>query len=308
MSRMPSSLVAPQTPACVVTGTPRSRATSNAAFSGNVGSPVTSKAIWKPSMSSPGVIRRLDEVAELRPRRPLPRPGLDVAVGEHEPARHRAQRVHRGVGVLGGLQPVRPVDRGRHAGVERLDAGEHVAGVDVLRPEGLAVLEVVPDEVLGQRPVGAVAAHRGLPHVPVGVDHARHHDAAGRVDLQGAVRHGQAGSDRLDPLADDEHVGADRTLRLVVHRQHGAAAEHHRAPGSMLSHWSSSAYGAPHARTRRCARSMTRPLGHRQGPRRASGRLPGRRVSAQRTAGYAAPVARRPTPPTSSRRSRAAST
>ena len=59
MSRMPSSLVAPQTPACVVTGTPSSRATSKAAFSGKDGSPVTSNAIWKPSMSSPGVIRRL---------------------------------------------------------------------------------------------------------------------------------------------------------------------------------------------------------------------------------------------------------
>ena len=59
MSRMPSSFVAPQTPACVVTGTPSSRATSKAARSGNAGSPVTSKAIWKPSMSSPAVNRRL---------------------------------------------------------------------------------------------------------------------------------------------------------------------------------------------------------------------------------------------------------
>ena len=49
--RMLSSLVTPQTPACVVTGTPRSLATSKAAFSGNSGSPVTSNAIWKPSMS-----------------------------------------------------------------------------------------------------------------------------------------------------------------------------------------------------------------------------------------------------------------
>ena len=46
---MPSSLVAPQTPAWVVTGRPRSRATSKAAFSGNAGSPVTSKASWRPS-------------------------------------------------------------------------------------------------------------------------------------------------------------------------------------------------------------------------------------------------------------------
>ena len=58
MSRMPSSLVAPQTPACVVTGTPSSRATSNAAFSGNSGSPVTSNAIENPSMSLPPCRRR----------------------------------------------------------------------------------------------------------------------------------------------------------------------------------------------------------------------------------------------------------
>ena len=65
MSRMPSSLVAPQTPACVVTGTPSSRATSNAGFSGNAGSPVTSKASWKPSRSSPLPMSRRGEVAEL---------------------------------------------------------------------------------------------------------------------------------------------------------------------------------------------------------------------------------------------------
>jgi hypothetical protein len=50
---MPVSLVAPQTPACVVTGMPSSRAASKAAFSGNAGSPVTSKAIWTPIRSSP---------------------------------------------------------------------------------------------------------------------------------------------------------------------------------------------------------------------------------------------------------------
>ena len=55
---MPSSLVAPHTPAWVVTGAPSSRATSKAARSGNAGSPVTSKAIWNPSMSLPGVMRR----------------------------------------------------------------------------------------------------------------------------------------------------------------------------------------------------------------------------------------------------------
>ena len=53
MSRMPSSVVTFQTPAWVVTGTSRSRATSKAAFSGKSGlAGGTSKAIWKPSMSS----------------------------------------------------------------------------------------------------------------------------------------------------------------------------------------------------------------------------------------------------------------
>ena len=57
MSRIPSSLVAPHTPACVVTPTPSSRATSKAAFSGNDGSPVTSKASWKPSISERDIRR-----------------------------------------------------------------------------------------------------------------------------------------------------------------------------------------------------------------------------------------------------------
>ena len=74
ISRMPSSLVAPQTPACVVTGTPSSRATSKAAFSGKAGSPVTSKAIWKPSMSS-SVRRAVEEVPHGRVGGPLPGPG-----------------------------------------------------------------------------------------------------------------------------------------------------------------------------------------------------------------------------------------
>ena len=51
---MPSSVVTFHTPACVVTGTPSSRATSKAAFSGKSGAAGgTSKAIWKPSMSLP---------------------------------------------------------------------------------------------------------------------------------------------------------------------------------------------------------------------------------------------------------------
>ena len=139
------------------------------------------------------------EVAELRSRRPLPRASEDVAVAEDEPPGYRLERVHRRVGVLGGPQAVRPVDAGGHAGVDRLDGGEQVARVVVLGAEDLAPLQVVVDEVLGERPVGAVAAHRRLPHVPVRVDHAGHDDAASRVDLRGALGHRKARADRGDP-------------------------------------------------------------------------------------------------------------
>ena len=170
----------------------------------------------------------LEEVADGRVGGPLPRAGLDVAVGQHEPARHRLQRVDRGVGVVDRLQAVRPVDGGGDAGLQRLPRREHVAGVDVLGAERLAVLEVVPDEVLRQRPVRAVRPHRGLPHVPVGVDHPRHHDAAGRVDLPRAVGDVEARADRLDPVADDQDVAGRVDRVAVVHGQHGAAAQDDR--------------------------------------------------------------------------------
>jgi hypothetical protein len=162
---------------------------------------------------------------------PLPRTGLDVAVREHEPSGHRTERVERGFAVVDGLQVVRPVDRRGDARVERLDGCQPVAGGDVLRPELLPVLEVVPDEVLGQRPVGAVTAHGGLPHVPVRVDHPRHHDAATGVDLLRALRHVELRTDRLDAVVDDQDVGVGQDRRGRIHRQDGAAAQHQGATG-----------------------------------------------------------------------------
>ena len=249
ISRMPSSLVAPQTPACVVTGMPRSRATSNAAFSGKAGSPVTSKAICTPIMSSPASRSRSSSDADGGVGAPLPRAGLDVAVGHDEPAGHRAQRVDRGLAVVDGVQVVRPVDGRGHAGVERLDGREPVARRDVLGPELLAVLEVVPDEVLGERPVGAVAAHRGLPHVPVGVDHPGHHDAAAGVDLLRCPRAPRAAAPTAAMRSPTTSTSASvSTVAGVVHGQHRAAAEHHRAAGLrgcgsdwvIVSSWTSS--------------------------------------------------------------------
>ena len=168
------------------------------------------------------------EGLEVRRGRPLPRGLLDVAVGQHVAAGDGAQRVDRGLRVLDGLQAVRPVHARGDARVERLGGGEQVARAHVLRAEVLAGLQVVPDEVLGERPVGAVAAHGRLPHVPVGVDHAGHDDAVTRVDLPGALGHGEIGADGGDAVARDEHVGIGQHAVLRVEGEHRAAAQHDR--------------------------------------------------------------------------------
>jgi hypothetical protein len=178
-------------------------------------------------MSSPP----LHEAAEVGRRRPLPRRLLEVAVGEHEAAGDGLQRVDGRLRVVDRLQPVRPVDGRRHAGVERLDRRQEVARVDVLRAEDLPPLQVEEDEVLRQRPVGAVPAQRGLPHMAVRVDHAGHDDAAGGVDLERVIRHLQAGADARDPVADDQDVRVAVDVVGIVHGQHGAAAQHHRPAG-----------------------------------------------------------------------------
>src|SRR4051794_41942396 len=85
-------------------------------------------------------------------------------------------------------------------------AASPVTRGDVLGPELLAVLEVVPDEVLGQRPVGAVPTHGRLPHVAVRVGHAPGHDAPAGADLLGALGHGQTGAETPGPVVHGEHV------------------------------------------------------------------------------------------------------
>src|SRR5690606_35276702 len=93
-------------------------------------------------------------------------------------------------------------------------------------PELHAVLQVVPDEVLREGPVRTIGTHGGLPHVAMRVDHARHHDAAGGVDLVGAVRHGEACADLGDLAVDDEDVALRQDRVGIVHRQHDPVAEH----------------------------------------------------------------------------------
>ena len=232
ISRMPLSLVAPQTPAWVVCGRPSSRANANAGPSGNDSSPSTSKAIWKASMSSSerrrsknaftaGSAVHSQGAAWMLPYASTNRPGTACSASTAASAWSTLWRPWDQSTVV-----VTPDSRASQAETQ-------VAGVDVLGTEQPAVLEVVPDEVLGERPVGAVRPHRRLPHVPVRVDHAGHHDAAGGVDLERAVGRGQAGADLGDPVVDDEHVAARHHRVRVVHGQHGPVAEQH---GSTVGH------------------------------------------------------------------------
>ena len=133
--------------------------------------------------------------------------------------------------MLDRLQPVRPVHGGGDTRVDRLDGRQQIASVDVLRAEELAPLEIVPDEVLGERPVRAVTAHHGLPHVAMRVDHPGHDDAAGGVDLGGAFGDLEADADAGDALAEHEDVAAAEDSMPVVHREHGAVAQDDRSAG-----------------------------------------------------------------------------
>ena len=73
-----------------------------------------------------GVDLAAGEGLEVGRRRPLPGALLDVAVGQHVAAGDGAQRVDRCLGVLEGLQPVRPVHAGGDAGVEHSAAASRL--------------------------------------------------------------------------------------------------------------------------------------------------------------------------------------
>ena len=57
--------------------------------------------------------------------------------------------------------------------------------------------------------IGHHAAHHAEPHMMVGIDEARHDDAAGGVDHLSAVGL-EVHADRGDPVAVDQHVAGRR--------------------------------------------------------------------------------------------------
>src|SRR5690606_16208925 len=147
-----------------------------------------------------------------------------VGVRGADPAVLKAVDV--GVGVLGSVVDVGPVEEGRDPGVDALEGAGQVRGVDVLgaiqRRERIEDL----DEVVVEGGVGRRAPDRRLPRVAVGVDEAGDDDVAGDVDDLGVGRF-QVGADGGDLRAFDEDVAPSQVAQLRVHRDHVTTLQQH---------------------------------------------------------------------------------
>ena len=123
-----------------------------------------------------------------------------------------------GVGMIGRVVDVRPVDERGDAGVDALERPGQVAGVDVLgavqRREAVEHLH----EVVVERGVGGAVADRRLPRVPVRVDEAGDHDVTRDVDHLGVG--GEVLPHLNDRVALDQDVAARDVPELRVHREH----------------------------------------------------------------------------------------
>jgi hypothetical protein len=133
---------------------------------------------------------------------------------------------------------VRPVNRRRDAGINGFNRRKQIPGVDVFGAEDLAPVEVIELEVICQCPVGSVAAQRCLPHVAMGIDHARHQDAASRVDLDSIIGHGEMLTNLRDAVISDENIAAGDDAARWVNGQDSGVAEHHgTVTGEVFDGW-----------------------------------------------------------------------
>src|SRR5438874_7036431 len=170
-----------------------------------------------------------NEVGKLRSLCPLPGSTEQVAVSEDEPARNRFKRINRCIGVFDRLQAMRPVNRCGDSGVYGLNRRQEVAGINIFGTENLAPVQVVELEVVREGPVGAEPTERRLPHMTVRVDHARHENAASRVDLRRAIRHSELPPDFSNTVVNDEDIAALDHAKGGVNGQHGGVTKYHRA-------------------------------------------------------------------------------
>ncbi len=117
------------------------------------------------------------------------------------------QTAQVGVCVFGGLKVVRPVaDRG-DPGVQRLQGAPKRAGVDILRRVPGRDAAKYRRVVAGTGHLRGEAADRPLPHMPVGIDQSRDHQAALSVDhFRSRFRRREVGTDLDDDAVADQHV------------------------------------------------------------------------------------------------------
>ena len=189
-STMPNRPAIRPMPTCTVIGMPSSRASPHSACTTwswvNPGPRVASAIVISPSSpgkcvdAHPAYVVAGDRLGAEEPV--LLQRGVRAAVGVLRPDAGLLQRLDRGVGVVGRVVDVRPVDQRGDAGVEALQRAGQVAGVDVLGPVERRERVEHLDEVVVQRGVRRAVADRGLPRVPVGVDEAGDDDLARAVD------------------------------------------------------------------------------------------------------------------------------
>ena len=142
------------------------------------------------------------------------------------------------------------VEQRRDARVERLERPHEVAGVHVLGAECGRDLEPDAAEVVQQGPVGADAAHRGLPRVAVRVHEARQHQRAlGIHDAR--VTHRRPLFQTRDQTVLDHDVDPFEAPLARIADQHPSTPHHRLHRGSIFDR-RCSRHG-PQAPRRSCA-------------------------------------------------------
>ena len=130
----------------------------------------------------------------------------------------------------GRVLDVRPVEHAGHAGVDRAERADVVGGIDIVGRHLGAERALHDVAVVLQRAVRQHVAQEALPHVPVGIDEARHDDAVRGIDHL-RVRRADVRLHRRDFLAFDQHVGLLEVADGAVEREHAAALDQDRPAG-----------------------------------------------------------------------------
>lgn len=157
-----------------------------------------------------------------------PRSTKQVAIREDEATRSRFKRIHCRISIGDCLQAVRPVNRRCNTSVEAFDCGQEISGINVLRTENLAPVQIIELEIVRERPVSTEPTKCGLPHVAMGVNHPRHEDTIRCVDLYCAIRHDELSSHSRNAVGYNEDIASLYHPKRRVNGQHRGVAEHHR--------------------------------------------------------------------------------